>query len=434
MEYIIRLFFLLHFEYNLHILQIRREIMKKTSAYSIFVALALVLALIIQPASVFAGSTFVWEKKSDLPAANAGGAVVEYNGKIYLFGGSTGSGIGAAEGTKSKATYVYDPSTDTWTQKSNMPSERSAVRAAVLNDKIYVVGGYNGLNGTTLAMTKTLQIYDPIADTWTTGTDMVTARAWAAVTAIDGKVYVFGGASAPGTYLKSVEAYDPVTNKWTAKSSIPKEIPQGVVAQVYGDIYLANNVTSDFWKYDYVTDTYQAKANWPQTAGDAGAVTVNNKLYILGRNSSTNVSTYDPIENKWTSEFAISSPRIQYGAVAINEKIYIVGGTTAATNGLLKTVEMLNLAQVPEQPEVPVTGRAILNVTLDTGLEKEFDLSMNEVNSFISWYESKAAGTGTASYAIDKHDNNKGPFKSRKDYVIFDKILTFEVNEYEAVE
>lgn len=67
---------------------------------------------------------------------------------------------------------------------------------------------------------------------------------------------------------------------------------------------------------------------------------------------------------------------------------------------------------------------------MDTGLEKEFDLSMKEINSFISWYEAKQAGSGTASYAIDKHNNNKGPFSNRKDYVIFNKILTFEVSEY----
>lgn len=67
---------------------------------------------------------------------------------------------------------------------------------------------------------------------------------------------------------------------------------------------------------------------------------------------------------------------------------------------------------------------------MTTGLDKEFDLSIEEVNSFTTWYENKQAGSGTASYAIDKHDNNKGPFKNRKDYVIFDKILSFEVNEY----
>ncbi|GAC41337.1 hypothetical protein [Paenibacillus popilliae] len=84
----------------------------------------------------------------------------------------------------------------------------------------------------------------------------------------------------------------------------------------------------------------------------------------------------------------------------------------------------------PEQPEQPKGERAILVVTMTTGLEKEFDLSMDEVSTFIAWYENKQAGTGTALYAIDKHNNNKGPFSSRKDYVIYDKILTFEVNEY----
>ena len=67
---------------------------------------------------------------------------------------------------------------------------------------------------------------------------------------------------------------------------------------------------------------------------------------------------------------------------------------------------------------------------MTTGLEKEFDLSMGEVNAFINWYENKQAGSDTASYAINKHNNNKGSFSNRKDYVIFDKILTFEVNEY----
>lgn len=84
----------------------------------------------------------------------------------------------------------------------------------------------------------------------------------------------------------------------------------------------------------------------------------------------------------------------------------------------------------PTKPSTPTGERAILVVTMTTGLEKEFDLSMTEVEEFIAWYESKQAGSGKAAYAIDKHDNNKGPFTSRKEYMIFDKILTFEVGEY----
>jgi hypothetical protein len=88
--------------------------------------------------------------------------------------------------------------------------------------------------------------------------------------------------------------------------------------------------------------------------------------------------------------------------------------------------------EVSATPTAPVVNRAILVVTLSTGLEKEYDLSMSEVNNFISWYEAKANGAGSIVYAIDKDSNNKGPFVSRKDYIIFDKVLTFEVNEYTA--
>lgn len=80
-------------------------------------------------------------------------------------------------------------------------------------------------------------------------------------------------------------------------------------------------------------------------------------------------------------------------------------------------------------PEAPSGDRAILTITLTTGLEKEFDLPMSEVNSFLNWYDSAA---GSSRYGFDKHDNNIGPFSKRTDYVIFDKILTFEVSEYTA--
>ncbi|SEJ49569.1 fibronectin type III domain-containing protein [Paenibacillus polymyxa] len=84
----------------------------------------------------------------------------------------------------------------------------------------------------------------------------------------------------------------------------------------------------------------------------------------------------------------------------------------------------------PSEPAQPTGDRAILVVTMTNGFEKEFDLSMKEVNNFIAWYDAKDAGRGQSYYKIDKHNNNKGPFSSRKDYVIFDKILTFEVSEY----
>ncbi|APO46800.1 hypothetical protein BS614_23990 [Paenibacillus xylanexedens] len=84
----------------------------------------------------------------------------------------------------------------------------------------------------------------------------------------------------------------------------------------------------------------------------------------------------------------------------------------------------------PNPEPQPAGDRAILTVSMTTGLEKEYDLPMSDVNTFLSWYDVRDTGTGPSKFAINKYSNNKGPFSKRTDYVIFDKILTFEVSEY----
>ncbi|WP_419890718.1 hypothetical protein [Paenibacillus xylanexedens] len=86
----------------------------------------------------------------------------------------------------------------------------------------------------------------------------------------------------------------------------------------------------------------------------------------------------------------------------------------------------------PPDPGLPTENgeRALLTVTLVNGVEKEYDLSMSEVNSFLNWFDGRDTGIGPLKFGINKGINNKGPFKKRIEYLIFDKILTFEVNEY----
>ncbi|MBH5317113.1 hypothetical protein I6N90_04730 [Paenibacillus sp. GSMTC-2017] len=94
--------------------------------------------------------------------------------------------------------------------------------------------------------------------------------------------------------------------------------------------------------------------------------------------------------------------------------------------------ESAKSSEVQVIPQVPYVGRGILTITLINGLEKEYDLSMTDINNFIQWYDLKASGTGSESYKFVK-TWNKGPFKSRAEYVLFNKILTFEIDEYDVV-
>jgi hypothetical protein len=54
-------------------------------------------------------------------------------------------------------------------------------------------------------------------------------------------------------------------------------------------------------------------------------------------------------------------------------------------------------------------------------------MSMDEINKFVQWCDSKAASN--PSYVIYK-DYNIGPFKNRIEYIVYEKISNFEVMEY----
>lgn|GEM_PF-3485590 len=156
----------------------------------------------------------------------------------------------------------------------------------------------------------------------------------------------------------------------------------------------------------------------------------NNKIYIsVGKN----VISLDSNGNQlWAIETDIA---VMGSSLSIAEDgtIYVVTGVGkifAIGGDIDDSVEPTEPPIDPKPPVDPVGERAIFVLTLSTGIEKEYDLSMQEVQEFISWYESRAAGSGPITFAINKHNNNKGPFKQRQDYIVFDKIITFEVNEY----
>ena len=135
-----------------------------------------------------------------------------------------------------------------------------------VNGKIYAIGGYNYENHTNDndVHLNTVQMYDPSTDTWSTKTSMPTARADLAAVAVNGKIFAIGGYNNNGS-LNIVQMYNPITNSWSSKTNMPTEREDisaieldGKIFAIggYKDIYYVSSTGSrDFYSSYNISDT-----------------------------------------------------------------------------------------------------------------------------------------------------------------------------------
>src|SRR5262245_54266260 len=112
-------------------------------------------------------------------------------GKLYVF-------AGLAPGWKPKAmVQEFDPAANAWAQKKPMPLASHHVAFASLNDRIYAFGGFKLPDSGPPAWEPIANAweYDPAADTWKELAPMPTKRGAAAAAVLNGKIYVIGGAT-----------------------------------------------------------------------------------------------------------------------------------------------------------------------------------------------------------------------------------------------
>ena len=177
------------------------------------------------PAATGFGGIDSWTPRASMLIPRGGHAVAVVNGKIYALGGHTSGGGAVA------TTEVYDPSANSWTPRASMPEPRVLFAAAVIDNVIYAVGGVASDAATQL---NTLHAYDPVSDTWTTKAPMLTARSYLAAAVVNGKLYALGGV--PNT--STVEEYDPGTNTWTTKAPMPMALANMAAGVLDGLIYV----------------------------------------------------------------------------------------------------------------------------------------------------------------------------------------------------
>lgn len=139
--------------------------------------------------SAYDASTDTWEALPALPEARDHLVGAAVDGVFYAIGGRT-DGIGELRG----AVEAFDPTSGTWSSRASMLTPRGGAAAAVVGERIFVVGG-EGNPDTPTGVFAENEAYDTVSDTWTTHAPMVTPRHGTGGATIGATFFVPGGAT-----------------------------------------------------------------------------------------------------------------------------------------------------------------------------------------------------------------------------------------------
>jgi len=140
-----------------------------------------------------------WETVVSLNHRRDGLGAVAMDGKIYAIGGLEYE-IHVTPPTWDGWLEIYDPSTDSWTDGPSMLTPRSHFGTAVVGDRIYTIGGWDGID----SISPAVEYYDVTQGEWFTDTPLPVALTGVRAVTIGNNIYAVGGYISSGDYVDTV--------------------------------------------------------------------------------------------------------------------------------------------------------------------------------------------------------------------------------------
>ncbi|WP_024833228.1 kelch repeat-containing protein [Ruminiclostridium josui] len=227
-------------------------------------SIMLTFMFMLSSISVFAVGNNTWTDKAAITVPRYDHEVAILDGKIYVIGGYNSSGY-------LNSVEEYDPATDKWITRATMPTAKEYHQVAVVGGKIYVIGGQNSSG-----YLNSVEEYDPATNTWTTKAPMTIARFRHEVAVVDGKVYVIGGSNSNSSgYLNTVEEYDPLRDTWTSKASMSIGRNFHKLAVVARKIYAIGGYNGNYLN---TVEEYDTEYSLPQPPAKLTVLSGNEKV------------------------------------------------------------------------------------------------------------------------------------------------------------
>ncbi|XP_074480213.1 kelch-like protein 33 [Sebastes fasciatus] len=155
-----------------------------------------------------------WSFVQPLDQALSGHAATVIDGGIYISGGFNCKYVCLV------SMFLYHPERGT-TYLADMTHDRAQHCMEPLRGRLYVAGGVCNLR-TFYTDQQACEVYDPVADSWTAFTSLPVPHVGAASAVLEGKIYVLGG-YCQDDYSESglVHRFEPSTQRWENMGKLP---------------------------------------------------------------------------------------------------------------------------------------------------------------------------------------------------------------------
>ncbi|MFZ5877372.1 MAG: Kelch repeat-containing protein [Nitrospirota bacterium] len=299
-----------------------------------------------------------WERLPDLAIARSHPAVAVHHGRVYAIGGG-GPGFASLD-----AVEIFDPETERWRAARPMPTKRSGAMAVTLGDRIAVIGGGFKKPDGKFRFLPTVEFYEPAADRWSSGPDMLRPHDYPACALLDGRVYIATGHHPDATEggpqtdpgFSFAQRWRPGEAAWEELPSVPTPRFAAAAVVLGGGVAVAGGVAftpTGFMEFDRVeafdpAGRQWARAGWslPWTAAAHGLAVLGRRLLVCGGFSGDegiaaaaaicDLDSRDQPE-PWRTLPSLPEPRAAMGTAVIGGRLILVGGW-AADRSVLSSV------------------------------------------------------------------------------------------------
>ena len=135
------------------------------------------------------GTLSTWSTGNNLPGVLCNSCAIITKNRIYLLGGINASSTVATVYT---ASITNDGTLSTWTTGTSLPSVVSLSQVIVTKNKVYLLGGYNGSSNLATVYTAPINA-DGTLGSWATGTSIPGLLSSSSSFIVNNKVYLAGG-------------------------------------------------------------------------------------------------------------------------------------------------------------------------------------------------------------------------------------------------